>query len=323
MRKIISSVVLVVLGGWHAASQAETLINPSLLANTENGVFMSNGRYFVAGGDGIHEIKATPDYSSNCKRDTLSGYTSCRLVSNQFQGETCFFSGMTTDNTYLYAACTIWQDGLLGQLQPPKRATLFRIKPGSGSTVAAQLTRDFAQPAWYNGMTMLNGNTLLMTPSALFGGQTAITKLTITNTSTLQFQVSEWLNSNGLYLLPNGLRYDKGFVYFVGGQNLWRIRVNSNGTAGWPVLLFQTTINQVLDDFAIDGDWIVVSNHAIVNGLGLNTLTRVHKTGLLLPQFISTGMTQISSVAVDPGSFMDPGSYISTSFFQGGIYRFD
>ena len=88
------------------------------------------------------------------------------------------------------------------------------------------------------------------------------------------------------------------------------------------MLLYQTTINQVLDDLTVRGDWVAIGEYAIVNGLGLNSISLIHKTGLVAPIRLPTGMTQVSSLAVDPGTFGTPGGFIGTSYFQGGIHRF-
>jgi hypothetical protein len=308
--------------GLTAPAHADTLVSPTLLKSTENGLFM-NGRYFVAGTEGIHEVKRNADSSPHCRIDAGSGFTVCLLVPTVYGADQCEYSGMTADNTYLYAACTVWdKSAALPQLAPPKRAALFRVKPAAGSSTAAEVTiKPFATPAWYNGMAVLDANTILMTPSAPLGTKPAIVKLTIHNTLTLDHTVKTWLPGSPLYLLNNGLTVHQGHVYFVGGQNLWRIAIKNDGSAGLPILLYQTTINQTLDDLTIKGDWVVAAEIGIVNGLGLNSLTFVHKSGLGPTFKLWTGLTQLSSVAVDPGTFGTPGAFVSTSYFQGGIHR--
>ena len=301
---------------------SNTIVSSNILSSTENGLFMDNGRYFVAGNDGIHEVKITPDYSSNCTYDFSSGYTVCEIVSTSFDGEQCMFTGMTTDDTYLYAACTIGEGGLLGALIPPTRSVLFRVLPGSGSFAQEIKTQDFDVAALYNGMAMLDNDTLLITPSNFLTTSAAITKVDITNTNTFEIQESEYLDNSIFYLIPNGIAVDNGYIYMVGGQNLYRIRIRFDGSPGVPTLIFQTTVNQLLDDFVISGNWIIVSNVSALNGLGINNLTILHKTGLVPPSFISTGFTQTSSIAIDPGTFYNPGSLITTSFFQGGVQQY-
>jgi hypothetical protein len=303
-------------------AQADQLVSPTLLKSTERGLFMSNGRYFVAGQNGIHEVKRSVDNSAHCQMDPASGLTLCLLVSTQYGADTCNYSGMTTDNTYLYAACTVAQTGsILSQLAPPKRAALLRIKPGA-STADEVIVKPFAEPVWYNGMTMLDKSTILMTPSAPLGTKPAIVKLKITHTGTLAHTITEWLPGSPLYLLNNGITVSNGYLYFVGGQNLFRIHIKSDGSAGFPVLLYQTTVNQVLDDLTVKGDWVAVGEYAIVNGLGFNSITLIHKTGLAAPVKLWTRSTQASSLAIDPGTFGTPGSFIATDYFQGGVHRF-
>ncbi|MET0333567.1 MAG: hypothetical protein ABW190_04800 [Rhizobacter sp.] len=305
------------------AAHADQLVSPGTLKSTERGLFL-NGRYFVAGTQGVHEVKRTVDNGAHCKMDASSGYTVCQLVSTVYGADQCEYSGMTADNTYLYVACTVWdKTAALPQLAPPKRAALFRVKPAAGSSTAEEVTiKPFAVPTWYNGMAMLDGNSILMTPSAPLGTKPAIVKLTINNSLTLAHTVTTWLPGSPLYLLNNGVTVHGNNVYFVGGQNLWRVPVKANGSAGLPLLMYQTTINQTLDDLTVKGDWVVAAEIGIVNGLGLNSLTFVHKTGLGPTYKLWTGLTQLSGVVVDPGTFGTPGAFISTSYFQGGIYRY-
>ncbi len=307
--------------GITSTAHADQLVSSSILKSTERGLFMTNGRYFVAGQGGIHEIKRSVDTSPNCQMDPASGNTVCLLVSTAYGADTCNFSGMTTDNTYLYAACTVADGtGVLSQLAPPKRAALFRIKPGAGATAEVKI-KPFPTPVWYNGMAMLDASTILMTPSAPLGTKPAIVKLKITSTA-LDHTVSEWLPGSVLYLLPNGIQVSNGYLYFSGGQNLFRIQIKSNGSAGIPVLMYQTTINQVIDDLTVRGDWVAIGEYGIVNGLGINSITLVHKTALGPPVRLWTGLNQVSSLAVDPGTFGTPGSFIGTDFFGGGIHRY-
>lgn len=327
MHKFLSKSLLLcafALGlGATGAAHADTLVSPATLKSTERAVFL-NGRYFVAGTEGIHEVKRTADSGDHCKIDPGSGFTVCQLVSTVYGADQCEYSGMTADNTYLYAACTVPdKTAAIPLLAPPKRAALFRVKPAAGSSTATEVKiKPFATPVFYNGMTMLGANTLLMTPSAPLGTKSAIVKLTITNTLTLDHTIKEWLPGSPLYLLNNGVTVNNGHVYFVGGQNLWRIQVKSDGSAGLPILLYQTTVNHTMDDLVVKGDWIAVAEIGIVNGLGLNSLTFVHKTGLAPVYKLWTGLTQLSGVVVDPGTFGTPGAFIATSYFQGGVYRY-
>jgi hypothetical protein len=110
------------------------------------------------------------------------------------------------------------------------------------------------------------------------------------------------------YLLPNGLQVENDYVYFVGGQNVFRIRIRPDGSAGVPALLHQTPINHTFDDLIIVGDYLAIAEIAILNGLGVNSITFVKKTGSLFPARIATGNIQVSSLAVDPGTFGTPGA---------------
>lgn len=311
-------------------AQADTLVSNKTLTSTENAVFTEDGRYFVASNEGIKEIKPYSDPSPNCTRDSAKQYSVCDVVPSTLNGDPCFYSGMTTDGTYLYAACSIYRsENVLDRIGKPEKAALVQVLPGHQHNHEVR-THYFDQPKWYNGMAMLDSDTLLMS-SSLSGILTAaisgveggaIDQVDILDRGSLSVNVSTWLDESLFYFLPNGIQSDGESVFFVGGQNVFRVPVRSDGSAGYPRLLHQVALNKVLDDFTIDGDQLVIAEDAIINGLGLNSITLVNKRGSLAPPKILTGMTQLSSLMVDPGTFGTAGDFIGTSFFQGGIHRY-
>jgi len=307
-----------------ALAQAEEIVSAEVLVNTENAVFLEDGRYFVAGSAGIHEIKRESDARPNCHLDATRGLTVCTVLPPELQGDICLYTGMTTDGEQLYAACTVTNGSLLDVLFVPK-AALVRIRPdGDGYDVSVSY---FAEPTWYNGMAMIDANTLLMSRS-LTGSITnfdgpAVDRVEIIEQPSLSLRVRPWLAASPNYLLPNGIQVDNGYAYFVGGQNVFRIRIRADGSAGVPVLLYQTLLTHTFDDLTIVGDYLAIAEIAILNGLGANSIVFVKKTGALFPTRVQTGMTQLSSLAVDPGTFGSSGKLIATSFFQGGIHRFE
>jgi hypothetical protein len=311
-----------------AAAMAEEIVRPDVLINTENAVFLNDGRYFVAGSAGVHQIKREADTRPGCQLDPARGLTLCTVLPPEFRGDVCLYSGLTTDGETLYAACTVTDGSALAALAPTK-AALIRIRPKLDAYEIA--VSYFEQPTWYNGMAMIDGKTLLMSRSltgtigtVITGAEgPAIDRVEITNPDTLALRVRPWLAASPAYLLPNGIQVENGYAYFVGGQNVFRIRIRPDGSAGVPALLYQTPINHTFDDLIIVGDYLAIAEIAILNGLGVNSITFVKKTGSLFPRRIATGNIQISSLAVDPGTFGAAGALIGTSFFQGGIHRFE
>jgi len=301
-----------------ATSFSEQIIQPSLLDETENIVQMDDGRMFVAGSTGIHEIKSTNDSSPNCQQDSQSGLTICTVVEPMVNGNECSYTGMTTDNYYLYASCTKWQSSTFAD---PEFAAFLRILPGTHGAEQV-IVHEYDEPVWYNGMTMFDDDSLLMTKTVPDQGSinAAIVKLDITNQLTSEFTVSKWFPSNSLLFAPNGIKYDNGFVYFVGGQNLFRIEVNEDQSHGFPFHIYQTALHKALDDFAIVGDWIAVAETALINGWGTNNVLFVHKTGTVSTTRIPTGKIQMSHFVKDSGTLFSD-DLIGTSFYQGGLYR--
>jgi hypothetical protein len=132
------------------------------LINTENAVFLNDGRYFVAGSAGVHQIKCEADTRPGCQLDSARGLTLCTVLPPEFRGDVCLYSGLTTDGGQLYAACTA-TDGSALSAVAPKKAALIRIRPKPDAYEIA--VTYFEQPTWYNGMAMIDGKTLLMSRS--------------------------------------------------------------------------------------------------------------------------------------------------------------
>lgn len=325
MMKIAAGLLWAVVGTAADQARAQHVVSPQRLPNAERAVFTREGRLFVISAGGVEEIKRSPDSSRNCSPDAAQELTVCTLVRPVLNGTPCVFTGMTTDGIYLYAICTV-----ADVAQLVRAAALYRILPGPSAASEVKI-RNFAQPTFYNGMTVLGPNTLLLTDTSagllnvLLGNRevSAVTRLTITDQATLDFRVSEWLPRSPLFLAPNGITRDGDFVYFVGGQNLFRIRVLGDGSAGVPVLIYQAAPTQTMDDLVALGDRLAVAEIAVINGVGLNSLTFVNKTGLGVPLRLPTGSLQVSALAVDPGALFERGDLVATSFFQGGLYRFD
>lgn len=322
-RRALPLLLLLLL--FSTGAQAEPIVQSNVLVNTENAVFLDDGRYFVAGSAGIHEIKPEADARPECYADPLLGLTVCTVLPPELDGDTCLYTGMTTDGNALYAACTIYGDSVLAALLPPQAAALIRIRPEGDDFDVTVSYLD--EPTWYNGMAVVDSDTLLasrsLTGALTNAGGPAIDRIDITDEDTFELSVTPWLSSSPSYLLPNGIQVDKGYAYFIGGQNVFRIRIRQDGSAGIPILLYQTVLNHDFDDFVIVGDYLAIAEIAILNGLGVNSITFVRKTGSLLPRRVPTGAIQLSSLAVDPGTFGTAGDLIGTSFFQGGIHRFE
>ncbi|RLT91979.1 MAG: hypothetical protein D9N11_16410 [Ketobacter sp.] len=319
--RCLLAALLLLAGAW---VNATPILPRSLLGHTENIVVLPQGRVFLASDRGIYEIKRTLDLDEACEYDAVSGLTACLQVDNHYDNGRCFFSGMTTDGHDLYAACTIWYPWLI-PLGRPRTAALYRVTPGASSADQVQI-QAFADPVWYNGMTMLDDHTLLLSASSYgtalgFDGP-AIAKLTITDPLTLGFELEDWLERRPGMLMPNGLLMAEGELYFIGGQTLFRIPVLDDGSAGEPELLYRTPWYRVLDDMTWHEGELVLAEIAGINGLGKNYLTYFDPlTGHYRRQ--DSGLIQVSSLAVDLGNVSVPGALLATSFFEGGLHRYD
>lgn len=308
-----------------AAASAELIVTPETLPETENAVYTADGRYFVAGVSGIHEVlpaRADGLVPPGCQVDAAKGHAVCLIVPPALDGQPCFFTGMTTDGQYLYAACTAGAN-----VVEPVAAALYRVLPAvDGAEV--KIGR-FATPVWYNGMAMAPDGGIFMSSSAsgsFHGGGdgVAVVKATVTGTAgdELLLSLADWLPTSLAYLMPNGIAVQGSTMYFVGGQNLFRIPIKADGKAGLPVQLFQTGIGRVLDDLTVAGDRVVVTDVPLLPGVGFNWLVSVAKSGWGLPRWLNTGGAGLSSVTVSPGGLVPAGQLIATSYFDGGIHGF-
>ncbi|MBB6521502.1 hypothetical protein [Pseudoteredinibacter isoporae] len=302
--------------------QAREVVSPDLLTATENAVFTDDGRYFVAGSDGIHEIRDEP--AANCAQDFNSDLYVCPLVAPALENESCIFRGMTTDGTYLYASCAVHPKN--NTLFPATRSALFRVLPGTDG-VDELITRDFDDVLVPNGMAVgMDGSLYLSDTNASLGilKKTAIVKLTFTDETTLDFVTEPWLPASPLYSLPNGLQIDGDTVYFVGGHNLWKIKIRGDGSAGFPILTYHTHgVTKLMDDLVILPNAIAVAEFGLINGLGFNKIVLIKRRGFGFPRKILTGLTQLSSLAWEEGDLFTPGSFVGTSFLQGGLHEFE
>ncbi len=301
---------------------AREVISPDLLTATENAVFTDDGRYFVAGSDGIHEIRSEPDV--NCAQDSNSGLFACLMVAPALEGESCIFRGMTTDGIYLYASCAVHPKN--NTLIPAKRSALYRVLPGE-QRVDELLIRDFDDVLVPNGMAVgADGSLYLSDTTASLGilKKTAIVKLTFIDESTLEFVTEPWLPASPLYSLPNGIQIDGDTLYFVGGHNLWKINIRADGSAGFPILKYHTHgVTKLMDDLVILPNEIAVAEFGLINGLGFNKIVLIKRRGFGFPKRIRTGLTQLSSLAWEQGELFTSGSFVGTSFLQGGLHEFE
>ena len=306
-----------------AITKAELILDNKAVGLTENAVMLSDGRYFVAGSKGIFEVKRTPDVSDNCNYEPISGLTYCIQVPQRSDFGNCFFAGMTTDDTYLYATCN--ERSLITGSIIPQKAALFRVLPGISE--ADEITiRPYEVPNWYNGMIMLDDSTMLMSASQSgsllnFAGAD-IVKLTITDHQQFDFVIEDWLTAERGNLMPNGLARDDHYLYFITGQRLQKVTLDMNYQPGEIETLYQAPFYKVLDDMTIFDNTLAIAEIGAINGVGKNVITLIDLNNPKQIEKISTDKIQLSSLVVDSGSLFNAGEFIGTSFFQGGLHRF-
>lgn len=305
------------------ACNLETIVSPTALPETENLVYTDDGRLYVAGKTGIHEVSATATRPS-CLKDAAGQRYYCEITPPPvLNGSACFFTGMTTDGVDLYAACTLFAGSATAD---PAAASLVRVT-GLGGEQPEIERHDFAEPSWLNGMTVLaradDGVSILATQSvsgtAHQGVGDAIVKLDISDD--MQVAVSPWLAANGSFYMPNGIERAGDTIYFVGGQNLYAVALTPALTAGEQTLLYQAGFSKLLDDIAVNGDYVAVAEIPISNfGAGRQVVSVSLAGGQT--QVLDTGNIGLSDLVLAPSNgVFGEGNVLASSYFNGGVYR--
>ncbi len=301
---------------------AEELVSADTISGSENAVITDSGRYFVAAEQGVFEVSRAP--GAGCDQES-SGLHVCKVLSPKIQGQPCFMTGMTTNGTDLYGACT------LGNPQDPVASAFFLMKPGVDVGQLSMVeSKNFTSPVWYNGMAVHSSGDIYMTASAHMFPKAAIVKLQLDSSSDLSFTLSDWkINTNEF--MPNGIRIDGDTMYYVGGQQVYKIAINGDGSAGFPRQIYFAGLDRLMDDLAVVNGKVVVSEFPLlgallgIDGLGDSQLTLIDPNGgwWSRPSTINTGSVIVSSLVGDPNGVVgDPGSIVATSYFDSGIHQF-
>ncbi len=315
MKNIFASLVLCAVS---TVGFAQQLISPNIIAGSENAVITNNGRYFVAAEFGVYEVSKTSGVNgSDCSQDA-SGLYACLVLEPKINGQSCFPTGMTTNGSDLYASCT------LGDPTDPDAAAFFRMVPGAGVGLLSDVdSREYASAIWYNGMAVDSAGDVYMSASSASFPQASIVKLQFTDIDNLDFTISDWKIAM-TEVLPNGIQIEGNTMYYVSGQSVYAVDINSDGSAGGSRLMYKTVITQIIDDLVILESTVVVGEGALL-GNGFNKLVHIKKNANWWnrPVKQSTGSVQVSSLVRDSaGVVAMPGSLVATSYFQGGIHQF-
>lgn len=303
----------------------QSLISPGVIPGSENAVITDAGRYFVAAQLGVYEVSLSPGGTGSSCTEDVSGVYACLVLAPTINGEPCFMTGMTSNGAVLYGSCSAGAD-----VTNPSAAAFFRMIPGEAvGTFESVEATEYPEPVWYNGMAVDSAGDVYMSASANKFPKASIVKLHIDNPATLSFTLTDWkININEF--MPNGIHIENDTVYYVGGQAVYKIAINADGSAAFPSVIYRTGFDRLMDDLTITDDAIVVSEFSLLDALlgttmGPSLLVFIDKNASWWQRPITqdTGSVVVSSLVEDKNGVLGgPGDLILTSFFQGGIYAY-
>ncbi|MFL0798389.1 MAG: hypothetical protein K6L73_12965 [Cellvibrionaceae bacterium] len=316
------------------------LLNTEDIGKTENVVMTHEGRVFVASQRGVVEVIRTDflndgsqpgPLANNCQYDSDRDFVICHLADSLLKNGPCLLTGLTTDGTYLYSACTAIDTN--DNLVEEQGAELFRILPGKNRGTVASVERHILeQPEWYNGMAVDDNGYLYLSASRATYNEAAIVRAKLPAHDEYFYpQFTAWLKKSN-ETMPNGIQIDGSTLYYSTGRKIEAININSSGSAGIATTLYTAGYLSILDDIAITPNHIAITE---VDGYNLghseNKIVLVEKEPSPAPQWcwfncvtqltIPTGKVRASSLVYDKrGLFYAPDTLIATSFFEGGLY---
>jgi hypothetical protein len=313
---------------------------------TENSAFTSDGRLFVVGENTdseswIFEISQAADGSYQALeyiRGTLDG-TQDGHLSSATSGEDCRFAGLTASDNILYAAC-VREGGLLNLgteaislFQVNTQADNELIKTGrmSDSNFLQKDDEKAFNPNWFmaNGMAVDSNGYLYITNSkaSLASNRDAISQVTITdsgNSSFLDFNHQTWLSGNEFF--PNGVQIEDNTLYYAGGSDIHKVRINEDASAGEKRRHYDGADLAVIDDFAINEGYIAYAKVSapgaviILKPAGFEQTAKYHST---VPMSVIPSSIVYQQDTPAGASLFTPGSLLVTSFFSGGLYQIE
>jgi hypothetical protein len=209
------------------AGSRETVVDG--VAAAENLMFSDTGRLFVTGDDGIYEL--TRDASDDVTKTVVAPATTCKFAGMSEIGGVLYAAcyDQTGSNSYLYAA----------ELDPvPQFRSIYTL---SGVALA-------------NGVAADSQGRLYVADS--FDG--TLLRLGLAPTDPFAVATKETFVAKGSNILPNGLKFFGGAIYYTDFVSIKRVPLLPDGSAG-PIATLDTQLT-FFDDLYVDARRILVAN---------------------------------------------------------------
>lgn len=321
--------------------------NPNTtLAWSEGATFTPDGRFYVIGGDkpfsyGPAGIILNGSSSIfEVKKNANGSYSNTPVVTGNVGGKPCYFGGITSVRTTLYATCTSMEGISLSSV-------LYRVDTTKPATdprrvATAALTTPFFQP---NGISVdLSGdlyipNSVSFAATALYGipNVPAIVKVKVTDPAAFRISETSWLPAAFGGFSPNGAAIVGNQLYLPSLNVIYRIPIMPGGGAGAPVVVYQGAKTNMFDAVTVlPGNLIAVPeitnpDPSVVQIVYPGTppattlTTQVTlidaTTGKLLGTAPFPAHARPSSVTVSQGTLFPAGSAVVTDAIgAGGLY---
>jgi len=331
---IFTKLVTVVASvGLLQACVIEQPIAPSQMKATENSVFTDDGRFFVIGENSQREswifevVRNGDDSYSQIEyvRGTLEGTLDGEL-GGEALGEACVFGGLAVQGNTLYAACN--------------HIALYQVNTelGSEQVKSGRFTAENFIPKdeggsfnpnlfFANGMAVDDSGHVYLSNSFatnLFD-PTAITQVKITSnasTAELEFTHQPWIKVGdyALEFFPNGIQIEDDILYYASLNEIRKVKINENGSAGDMNLHYRGLMT---DDFEIFDGWVALASVSLPGTIKILPPGRFdQRVGSVktIPLAFIPSSVRYQADRADGENVFAAGSLVVTSFFSGGIY---
>jgi hypothetical protein len=344
MKKIIKLPLLVTLTGLLQACIITEPVSHTDIGATENSAFTADGRLFVIGENSdkeswIFEITKNTDgsYAHNQYVKGTTDGTVSGILSNEAVGDDCRFAGLTAKGSLLYAAC-IKENGFLNlgaevisiyQVNTELNHELIKTGYMTDSNFTQQDSEDAFDPNWFmaNGMAIDDTGHLYVSNSkaSLAPNRDAISQVSIIdngNSSFLDFSHKTWISGGEFF--PNGVQIEGDTLYYAGGSDIIKAKINSDYSASETRVHFNGADLAIIDDFAIHGGYIAYAKVSVPGSIVVLKPAEFNKTARF---YFSVPMAVIPSSIVYQSNtpvgepLFNEGDLLVTSFFSGGLYR--
>lgn len=295
-----------------AMARFETLVAPAQLGSSENAVFNSEGRFFVAGGEGIYEITRSASEPPT--------YTAGLWVPNPAG---CLFGGITARGVRLFAPCTNSESFTVD---------LMVFDPTKSQPIVGRAPIVTKSAAHFNGMAFgPDGGLYLSNSLAVDSPDPAVVRLEIEEEEPLQFTQKAFVAASrsdgpanvGGGSFPNGVRFHGDTMYLVRGGDVAAVPITFDPPDA-PLTIVYTAQGTLptIDDFDIGDDRMWLTQFGAFRVLGLPDDSQMVVTDLHGAKVFAMDLPIIGSSTVwsNMALFGAP-CIIVTSFFDGGLYR--